>query len=63
MPEDLASAASGGAVGQSLELTNQSLYFTDRYSYTVGAVYNKENLQQLVSRSDFDAVTGATIFP
>ena len=62
VPEDLASAASGGAVGQSLELTNQSLYFTDRYSYTVGAVYNKENLQQLVSRSDFDAVTGA-IFP
>lgn len=59
VPEDLASVASGSAVGQSLELTNQSLYFTDRYSYTVGAVYNKENLQQLVSRSDFDAVTGA----
>lgn len=59
VPEDLASLASGSAVGETLQMTNESLYFTDRYSFTVGAVYNKENLQQLLSRSDFDDVTGS----
>ncbi len=57
--EDLASMTSGSAYGETLKLTNKSLYFTDQYSFTVGAVYNKENLQQLLSRSDFDMVAGS----
>lgn len=59
VPEDLASMTIGSAFGETLELTNESLYFTDQYSFTVGAVYNKDNLQQLLGRSDFDTVTGS----
>lgn len=59
VPEDLALMASGSASGETLTLTNKSLYFTDQHSFTVGAVYHKDNLQQLLSRSDFDAVTGS----
>lgn len=59
VPEDLASMASGGAIGETLKLDNKSQYFTDQYSFRVGAVYNKESLQQLVGRNDFDTVTGS----
>lgn len=58
VPEELAALTSGSAVGQTLGLTNRSLYFTDQYEFQVGAVYNKENLQQLLSRSDFDDISG-----
>lgn len=58
LPEEIGSLAQYGAVGKELKLINTSLYFEDAFDFTVGAVYNKENLNYYLDLDDFDEVSG-----
>ena len=59
--EDIAALAQGSAAGSELSIVNKSLYFEDRFTFEVGAVYNKDNLKQYLNLDDFEAVSG-TLF-
>lgn len=59
LPEEIGGMASYGAVGRELKLINKSLYFEDRFDFTVGAVYNKENLNYYLGLEKFEEVSGS----
>lgn len=59
IPEEIAAYAEGWAAGRDLTLVNKSLYFTDSYDFTVGAVYNKDNLNYYLGLDNFEEVSGS----
>lgn len=59
IPEEISSLSAKWPVGQTLKIKNKSLYFTDRYEFTVGAVYTSENLNYYLARKDFDEISGS----
>lgn len=59
VPEEIGSLAGASAVGRELELTNKSLYFQDTFHFTVGAVYNKDNLNYYLGLDKFEEVSGS----
>ena len=62
IPEDIAMASEYDAYGQELKLTNKSLYFEDTFTYTVGAVYNKNNCNYYLGIENFDEVDTTAIY-
>ncbi|MFQ9892130.1 MAG: ABC transporter ATP-binding protein [Emergencia sp.] len=59
IPEDLAALSSYAPVGRELKLTNKSIYFEDTFDFTVGAVYNKDNLAYHLDLDNFDDISGS----
>lgn len=59
IPEDLAALSSYAPEGRELKLTNKSIYFTDTFDFTVGAVYNKDNLSYHLGLDNFDDISGS----
>ena len=62
IPEDIAMYSEYDATGQELKLINQSLYFEDTFTYTVGAVYNQNNCNYYLGIENFDEVDGTAIY-
>ena len=50
------------AVGQELKIINKSLYFEDKFTYTVGVTYNKNNCSYYLGIEDFDAVDTTALY-
>ena len=65
IPEDISYLSEYSAYGQELKLTNKSLYFEDKFTFTVGAVYNKENCNYYLGIENYDEIntTGLYINP
>lgn len=61
IPEDVGALVDGWPTGRELSVTNKSQYFEDTFDFRVGAVYNKENLEYYLGRSDFEEISG-TLF-
>lgn len=59
LPEEAAVYVEANATGTNVELTNKSLYFTDTWEFTVGAVYNKETLSYYLGLENFEEVSGS----
>lgn len=58
VPEDIG-GLSESPLGKELKLVNKSLYFEDTFRFTVGAVYNKDNLQYYLGLDKFDEISGS----
>lgn len=58
VPEDIG-GLSESPFGKELKLVNKSLYFEDTFRFTVGAVYNKDNLQYYLGLDKFDEISGS----
>lgn len=58
VPEDIG-GLSESPLGKELKLVNKSLYFEDTFQFTVGAVYNKDNLQYYLGLDKFDEISGS----
>lgn len=58
VPEDIG-GLSASPLGKELKLVNKSLYFEDTFRFTVGAIYNKDNLQYYLGLDQFDEISGS----
>ncbi len=62
IPEDIAMYSLYEATGQELKVVNKSLYFEDKFTYTVGVTYNKANCNYYLGIEDFDAVDTTALY-
>ena len=62
IPEDIAMASMYEATGQELKLINKSLYFEDKFTYTVGAAYNKNNCYYYLGIDNYDEIDTTAIY-
>lgn len=62
IPEDIAMMSMYSAYGQELKMTNRSLYFEDDFTFTVGAVINKDNCNYYLGIENFDEVNTSTVY-
>lgn len=59
VPADIAALTTGYPIGENLKLINKSLYFESEIDFTVGAVYNQNNLKALLEIENFEEVSGS----
>lgn len=59
VPADIAALTTGYPIGENLKLINKSLYFESEIDFTVGAVYNQNNLKALLEIENFEDVSGS----
>ncbi len=58
IPEEISMMTDKWPVGQELKVKNKSMYFKDSYTFTVGAVYKKDNVKQLLDIDNLDETEG-----
>lgn len=62
IPEEIAMYSMYEAAGQELKLINKSLYFEDKFTYTVGVTYNKNNCNYYLGIENLDDVDGTALY-
>lgn len=62
IPEEIAMYSMYEAAGQELKLINKSLYFEDKFTYTVGVTYNKNNCNYYLGIENLDHVDGTALY-
>lgn len=62
IPEEISYLSMYSAYGQELKLTNKSLYFEDKFTFTVGAVYNKENCYYYLGIENYDEINTTALY-